>query len=84
MKNIRNQCVRANLENKVKMLKIMLSNCELKGVNTSFYWNKPFDILFELGKTENRGHLGVRLTGLGFAMGSGFVIIGQFGLNYLL
>ena len=55
MKNIKNQYLRANLENKSKILKILLSNCELKGVNTSFYWNKPFDILFELGKSEKRG-----------------------------
>ena len=46
-----------NLENKSKILRILLSNCELKGINTSIYWNKPFDILLELGQTENRGGL---------------------------
>ncbi len=61
MKNIKNQYLRANLENKSKILKILLSNCKLKGVNTSFYWNKPFDILFELGQNENRGPSGYKV-----------------------
>jgi hypothetical protein len=46
---------KANLEDKAKVLSILLSNCELKGVETSFYWNKPFDILFEMGQTEKWG-----------------------------
>ena len=30
-----------------------------KGANTSFYWNKPFDILFEMGQTGKWGERGV-------------------------
>ncbi len=59
MKNIKNQYVKANLEQKAKILKALLSSCKLQGVNTSFYWNKPFDILFEMGKTQRWGERGV-------------------------
>lgn len=55
VQDIENTYLRANMEQKSKMLKILSSNLELKGVNTSFYWNKPFDILYELGESENRG-----------------------------
>ena len=36
-------------------MKILVSNCELKGINTRIYWNKPFDILFELGESKKWG-----------------------------
>ena len=32
-----------------------LSNCELKGVTSRNYWNKPFDILFEIGQEKKWG-----------------------------
>ena len=52
---LKSQYLRANLEHKAKMLKILLSNCELKGVSTSFQWNKPFDVLFEMRQTGKWG-----------------------------
>jgi len=55
MKDIRKIYENANFENKAKILNVLLSNCELKGASTSFYWNKPFDILFEMGETEKWG-----------------------------
>ncbi|UCC41902.1 MAG: recombinase zinc beta ribbon domain-containing protein [Candidatus Aminicenantes bacterium] len=55
LQDVKNQYIRASKEQKSKILKILVSNVELKGVNTSFYWNKPFDILFELGQTDKRG-----------------------------
>jgi len=55
MKNIKNQYVKANSEQKHRIMKILVSNCELKGVNTRIYWNKPFDILFEMGRTQKWG-----------------------------
>lgn len=30
---------------------------KLKGVNSCYNWNKPFDILYELGQSEDRGEL---------------------------
>ena len=36
-----------------KILFFWLSNCELTGVNTRIYWNKPFDILFEIGQEKS-------------------------------
>lgn len=55
VQDIENTYLRANMEQKSKMLKILSSNLELKGVNSSFHWNKPFDILYKLGESENRG-----------------------------
>ena len=55
VQDIENTYLRANMEQKSKMLKILSSNLELKGVNTSFHWNKPFDILYKSGESENRG-----------------------------
>jgi len=58
LQNIKSQYDKASLEQKAKIMKILLLNCELKGANTRFYWNKPFDILFELGKTKRWGPTG--------------------------
>ena len=55
MKNIKNQCVRADSAQKQRIMKILVSKWELKGVNTRIYWNKPFDILFKLGETKRWG-----------------------------
>ncbi len=55
MRNIKNQYVRADPMQKQRILKILASKCELKGVNTKIYWNKPFDILFDLGQTKKWG-----------------------------
>ena len=55
VQDIKNQYLKADMEQKSKMLKILLSNLELKGVDSSFHWNKPFDILYKLGESENRG-----------------------------
>lgn len=55
MKNIKNQYVKADPAQKHRIMKILVSNCELKGVNTRIYWNKPFDILFEMGQTQKWG-----------------------------
>ena len=55
MKNIKNQFVKANSEQKHRIMKILVSNCELKGVNTRIYWNKPFDILLEMRQTQKWG-----------------------------
>ena len=55
MKNIKNQYVKADSTQKQRIMKILVSNCELKGVNTRIYWNKPFDILFEIGETKKWG-----------------------------
>ncbi len=57
VQDIKNQYVKANMEQKSKMLKILCSNLELKGVNSCYNWNKPFDILYELGQSEDRGGL---------------------------
>jgi len=55
MKNIKNQYVKADPAQKHRIMKILVSNCELKGVNTRIYWNKPFDILFEMGQNKKWG-----------------------------
>jgi len=55
MKNIKNQYVRADSEQKHGIMKILISNCERKGVNTRIYWNKPFDRLFEIGREKEWG-----------------------------
>jgi len=49
------QYVKADSAQKHKIMKILVSNCELKGVNTRIYWNKPFDILFEIGQEKKWG-----------------------------
>ena len=55
MKDLKNQYVKANSEQKQKIMKILVSNWELKDVNTRIYWNKPFDMLFEMGQTKKWG-----------------------------
>jgi len=55
MKNNKNQYVKADPAQQHKIMKILVSNCELKGVNTRIYWNKPFDILFEIGREKKWG-----------------------------
>ena len=50
MQDIRNQYDKGTVEQKAKIMNILLYNCELKGKNTVFCWNKPFDILFEMGQ----------------------------------
>jgi len=55
MKNLKNQYVKADPAQKQRIMKILVSNWELKGVNTTIYWNKPFDILFEMGETQKWG-----------------------------
>jgi len=55
MQDIKNVYVRSDFIQRSALLGILLSNCELKGVNTSFHWNKPFDILLEMGQNEKRG-----------------------------
>jgi len=55
MKNIKNQYVKADPAQKQRIMKILVSNCELKGVTTRIYWNKPFDILFEMGREKKWG-----------------------------
>jgi site-specific DNA recombinase len=55
LQDIKNQYDRATLEQKSKIMKVLLLNCELKGASTRYYWNKPFDLLFELGKTKKWG-----------------------------
>jgi len=55
MKNLKNQYVKADSAQKHRIMKILVSNCELKGVNTRIYWNKPFDILFEMGQNKKWG-----------------------------
>jgi hypothetical protein len=37
MKNIKNQYVKADSAKKHRIMKILVSNCELKGVNTRIY-----------------------------------------------
>ena len=62
MQNIKNVYVKSNLENKAKILKTLSSNCILRGVKSvsvTFHWKSPFDILFKLGQSENRGERGV-------------------------
>lgn len=55
MQDIKNQYDKGTIEQKAKIMNILLYNCELKGKNTTFYWNKPFDILFEMGQTKRWG-----------------------------
>jgi len=55
MKNLKNQYVKADSAQKHRIMKILVSNCELKGVNTRIYWNKLFDILFEMGQEKKWG-----------------------------
>jgi hypothetical protein len=53
--NLMNQYVKADPAQKQRIMKILVPNWELKGVNTRIYWNKPFDILFEMGQTKKWG-----------------------------
>jgi len=55
MKDIKNQYDAADMEQKSKILKILLQNCELKGLTATFHWNKPFDLLYEMGQNEKWG-----------------------------
>jgi hypothetical protein len=55
MQDIKNQYDKGTVEQKAKIMNILLYNCELKGKNTVFYWNKPFDILFEMGQNQKWG-----------------------------
>jgi hypothetical protein len=55
MKNIKNQYVEADSSQKQRIMKILVSKCELKGVTTRFYWNKPFDIFSKMGETKKWG-----------------------------
>ena len=57
VQDIKNTYVKAKLEDKAKILKILSSNCTLKGVSVTFHWNKPFDILFKLGQSKEKGEL---------------------------
>ena len=59
VQDIKNTYVKAKLEDKAKILKILSSNCTLKGVSVTFHWNKPFDILFKLGQSKEKGERGV-------------------------
>ncbi len=57
VQDIKNTYVKAKLEGKAKILKILSSNRTLKGVSVTFHWNKPFDILFKLDQSKEKGEL---------------------------
>ena len=57
MQSIKNVYIKADMEDKAKILRLLLQNCTLKGVNIRFYWNSPFDLLIKLGQTNKRGRL---------------------------
>ena len=59
VQNIKNVYLRADIEGKAKILRLMLSNCTLKDVSIRFYWNSPFDLLVNLGRSNVRGERGV-------------------------
>ncbi len=59
MQSIKNVYLKADMEDKAKILRLLLQNCTLKGVNIRFYWNSPFDLLIKLGQTNKRGERGV-------------------------
>lgn len=55
MKDIKNTYLKASLKQKSKLMKVLLERCELKGEETSFRWNKPFDLLCGVLKSKVRG-----------------------------
>ena len=57
VQDIKNTYVKAKLEDKAKILKILSSNCTLMGASVTFHWNRPFDILFKLGQSKEKGEL---------------------------
>ena len=59
MQSIKNVYLKADMEDKAKILRLLLQNCTLKGVSIRFYWNSPFDLLVKLGQTNKRGERGV-------------------------
>ena len=58
--SLENQYVRADFENKAKMLKIILSNSALTNEKCLFSYRKPFDVLVEFGKMELSSATGIR------------------------
>jgi site-specific DNA recombinase len=55
VKDIKNQYDAADMEQKSKILKALVLNCEIKGLTATFRWNKPFDILYDMGQKEKWG-----------------------------
>ncbi len=58
--SLENQYVKADFENKAKMLKIILSNSVLTNEKPLFSYRKPFDVLAEFGKMELSSATGIR------------------------
>ena len=59
MKDIKNTYMKADLRIKSKWLYVLVQKCILKGEETKFYWNKPFDLLCGVLKREEWGERGV-------------------------
>jgi hypothetical protein len=61
MQGMRNQWIRANLEQKAKIAKILILELQLDDVSCSIEWNIPFDLLYDLENVKSGVPLGTKL-----------------------
>ena len=61
MQSMRNQWDKADLEKKASIAKILILELKLSDVSCSIEWNKPFDLLYDVGKVKSGVRQAIKL-----------------------